>query len=197
MADVAGCFLAGHAVDVGAQGDPLVQGGQDAEPEPGPQGGLADEQGGEAGRRVEVVAGEHADRLELAGVELVGFIQDQDGGPAPFFCLGGQRVGGLGQQGAGVEPGCLAAGDDDLLADAADADAGRVGQVDGPVPDRVGAARAARTDAVFPDPTSPVSTATERLVMAQVSRATASAWPWWRCSWPGAMSRPNGILVNP
>src|ERR1035441_4208752 len=33
--------------------------------------------------------------------------------------------------------------------------------------------------------------------MAQVSLATVSAWPWWRCSWAGARSRPNGIFVNP
>ena len=52
VADVAGCLIAGHPVDVGAQADALVQGGQDAEPEPGAQGGLADEQGGEAGDRV-------------------------------------------------------------------------------------------------------------------------------------------------
>ena len=62
----------------------------------------------------ELVAGEHADRLELAGAGLVGFIQDEDGGPAPLFGLGGQRVGGLGQQGSGVEAGGLAAGGDDL-----------------------------------------------------------------------------------
>ncbi|EUA27889.1 hypothetical protein I553_9240 [Mycobacterium xenopi 4042] len=31
----------------------------------------------------------------------------------------------------------------------------------------------------------------------QVMRATASPWPAWRCSIPGARSRPNGIRVNP
>src|SRR6266571_5603751 len=90
VADVAGGLLAGHAVEVGAQAGALIEGGQDAEGEPGAQGGLADEQGGEAGRGVEVVAGEHADRLELRRAELVSLLQDQDGGAAALGGFGGE-----------------------------------------------------------------------------------------------------------
>ena len=56
---------------------------------------------------------------------------------------------------------------------------------------------AARIATVFPAPTSPVMTPMWCCSMHQVIRATASAWERWRCSIPGARSRPNGILVNP
>ena len=58
-------------------------------------------------------------------------------------------------------------------------------------------ARTVRTEAVLPAPTSPVMTPIARSVMHQVMRATASLWAAWRCSMPGARSRPNGIRVNP
>ena len=64
---------------------------------------------------------------------------------------------------------------------------------------RVGsrAASAARTATVFPAPTSPVITPMRCSVMHQPIRATASPWAAWRCSMPGARSRPNGVRVNP
>ena len=46
VADVAGGLLAGHAGHGVADGDPLVEGGEDAELDPAAQGGLADEQAG-------------------------------------------------------------------------------------------------------------------------------------------------------
>ncbi len=58
-------------------------------------------------------------------------------------------------------------------------------------------ARTVRTEAVLPAPTSPVMTPIERSLMHQVMRATASLWAAWRCSMPGARSRPKGIRVNP
>jgi hypothetical protein len=54
-----------------------------------------------------------------------------------------------------------------------------------------------RTDTVLPAPTSPVITPMARSAMAQVILATASLWAAWRCSMPGARSRPNGMRVNP
>jgi hypothetical protein len=54
-----------------------------------------------------------------------------------------------------------------------------------------------RTATVFPAPTSPVTTPIERSPMHQEMRATASLWEAWRCSIPGARSRPKGVRVNP
>jgi hypothetical protein len=58
-------------------------------------------------------------------------------------------------------------------------------------------ARTVRTETVFPAPTSPVITPMARSAMHQVMRAQASLWAAWRCSMPGARSRPNGMRVNP
>jgi hypothetical protein len=54
----------------------LIKGGQGAEFDPSPQGGLADEQAGEGAVGVHVVVGEHPDRFELGVVEQVCFIDD-------------------------------------------------------------------------------------------------------------------------
>ena len=82
------------------------------------------------------------------------------------------------------------------VVDAAGADGG-VAEVDDGVPGGSRAARAARTATVLPAPTSPVMTPSACSVMHQLIRATASAWAAWRCSIPGARSRPNGIRVKP
>ena len=103
------------------------------------QGGLADQEGGEAGGRVEVEIGQHPQRFELLVIELLRLVDDQDGDTAAFGGFTGQDVVGLGggwrrpgEAGAGVEAGGLAAGHGDLLVNAAGADPG-VGDVDGPV----------------------------------------------------------------
>jgi len=47
VADVPGGLVAGHALHLVADGDPLVEGGQDAELDVVPQGGLGDQDGRE------------------------------------------------------------------------------------------------------------------------------------------------------
>jgi hypothetical protein len=84
----------------------------------------------------------------------------------------------------------------DGVVDAADADGG-VTQVDEGVREGSRLARAARRATVLPAPTSPVITPRACSLMHQLIRAAASAWAAWRCSMPGARSRPKGILVNP
>ena len=68
----------GHPGQGVADGDPLVQGGEHAEAEAVPQGGLADEQGGERAAGVHVVVGQHADRFELLVVQQVRLVQFTD-----------------------------------------------------------------------------------------------------------------------
>ena len=129
-------------------------------------------------------------------LEEVALVDDQDGGSSSLCLFPGEGVGGLGDEGGGVEAGDSAEGGDDVVQDSADPDDG-VGEVDGDVPGGVSAVVAGRIATVFPAPTSPVMTPMWCCSMHQVIRATASAWERWRCSIPGARSRPNGILVNP
>ncbi|ETW26474.1 hypothetical protein MGAST_18570 [Mycobacterium gastri 'Wayne'] len=49
----------------------------------------------------------------------------------------------------------------------------------------------------FAGPTSPVITPMRRSATHQPMRATASLWALWRCSMPGARSRPNGMREKP
>ena len=81
-----------------AEGDALLEGGQDGEFHGAAQGGLADEEAGEGGVGVEVVVGEHADGLELLVAGQVGLVDDKDGGAAALVALGGQHGAGLGGQ---------------------------------------------------------------------------------------------------
>jgi hypothetical protein len=120
----------GHGV---AEGDALLEGGQDGEFHGAAQGGLAGEQGGEGGVGVEVVVGEHADGFELFVAQQVGFVDDQYGGAAAFVAFGGQDGGGLGGEPGSGAVGLPAEGGDDGFVQAADADHG-VGQVDDGVP---------------------------------------------------------------
>src|SRR6202034_4137294 len=124
VADVAAGFLGRHAVHVVADGDPLVEGGQDAELDHAAQGGLAEQDGGERGLAVHVVVGEHADRFELGVVEQVGLVDEQDGGAAAFGGLAGEHVVGLGGQRGGAVGGASAEAGDDVVVDAADAGGG-------------------------------------------------------------------------
>ena len=57
-----------------AHRDPLVEGGEDAESHPPPQGGLADEQAGERASGVQVVVGQHPHGFELVVDEQVGLV---------------------------------------------------------------------------------------------------------------------------
>src|SRR6266545_2364306 len=129
VAQVVGGLFQGHAGHVVAGGDALVEGGEHAEFDLAPQGGLADQQAGQWAVAVEVVVGEHADGFELVVVEQVAFVDDQHGGAAAFGVLGGEGVGGLGGGGGGVGGGGAAEGGDDGVVDAAGAHGG-VGQVD-------------------------------------------------------------------
>src|SRR6266511_3109954 len=103
VAQVVGGLLQGHAGHVVAHGDALVEGGEHAEFDLAPQGGLADQQAGQWAAAVEVVVGEHADGFELVVVEQVAFVDDQHGGAAAFGCFGGEGVGGLGDEGGVVD----------------------------------------------------------------------------------------------
>ena len=94
-----------------------------------PQGRLTDQESREGGTGIHVVVGEHADGFELGVVQQVRLVEDQDRGPAAFGVFGGQRGGGLRDEGCGVEAGCLSERGDDVVQHAADPDR-RVGQVD-------------------------------------------------------------------
>src|SRR6266508_4442128 len=118
-----------HAVQVEPQGHALVEGGQGADLQPPPQGGLAQQQAGERGVGVHVVVGEHADLLQLLGGQQVGLVDDHHAGLGLLGLLGGQQLGGLGDQAGLVEAGVAAEVADDLGVEAALADAG-VGDVD-------------------------------------------------------------------
>src|SRR5260370_6437282 len=136
VGDVAAGLLAGHGGHGVAQGDALLQGGEDGELHGAPQGGLADEQAGQGRVGVEVVVGEHPYGLELLVAQQVGLVDDQDGGFAALVAFGGQDGGGLGGEPRAAAVGLGAGGGDDHLVQAADADH-RVGQVDAGVPGRV------------------------------------------------------------
>jgi DNA-binding Xre family transcriptional regulator len=95
VADVAGGLGWGHGRDRVAQGDALVERGEDAEADHPPKRGLADEQAGQRAGGVHLVVGEHPDGLELVVVEQVRLVDDEHGGAAAFAVLGGQQAGGL------------------------------------------------------------------------------------------------------
>ena len=153
MADVAAGLRVGHGRHGVAQPDALIERGEHAESQPLPQGGLADEQARERARESMSWLVKQPDRFELVIVEQVGFVDDQDGGAAPFGVFGGQRVGGLGGQGGVVGRGCRRGWPRCGGEHAAHPDGG-VGQVDDHVPARSRLAGAARTATVLPAPTA-------------------------------------------
>src|SRR5262249_971335 len=136
VSQVAAGLVEGHPGQVRFDRDALVERGEHAELEHVPQGGLADEQAGEGGGGVDVEVGQHAQGLELVGGQQVGFVEDQDGDTASFGVFGGEGLGGLWEQGAGVEAGRVAQAGGDLLVEASGADV-RVRHVDGVVARRV------------------------------------------------------------
>ena len=87
-----------HRLDGEPGGDPLVQGGEHARPQLPVQGGLADQDRGERGRRIHVGVGQKPQFLELVGLQQVGLVADDHDAAAPFGGLGGEQVAGLGHQ---------------------------------------------------------------------------------------------------
>ena len=99
VGDVSGGLLGGHGGHGVADGDPLVQGGQDAEAEHPAQGGLADEQAGQRADRVHLGVRQEADGLELVR-ESAGVPRRWPAGDAAaLVVLGGEQPGGLGGEG--------------------------------------------------------------------------------------------------
>jgi hypothetical protein len=83
---------AGHCV---VERDALVEGGERAELDVPAQGGLAGEQSGHRACRILVGVGEQPHRLELVGVQEVGFVDHVDDLSAAFGGFGGEQLGGL------------------------------------------------------------------------------------------------------
>ena len=103
VGDVSGGLLGGHGGHGVAQGDPLVQGGQDAEAEHAAQGGLADEQAGQRAGSIHLGVGQDPDGLKLIVAEQVRLVDDQERDTAALAVLGGDQAGGLGgERGAAV-----------------------------------------------------------------------------------------------
>ncbi|MER5699916.1 hypothetical protein ABT255_60935 [Streptomyces mirabilis] len=71
MGEVAGGLLAGHGWHVVADRDPLVEGGQHAEFDVAPQGGLPDQETGQRAGRVHVVIREHPHGFELFVIKQI------------------------------------------------------------------------------------------------------------------------------
>jgi hypothetical protein len=113
--------------------DPLVQGGHVTDPEPAPQGGLADEHDGGRGPVIDPGVGQHPDRLELVVGQEVRLVDRDDDVPVFLFCLGGEGGFDLGDEGGVVEAGGLAERGGHRAVQAAHSDLG-VGQVDQGVP---------------------------------------------------------------
>jgi hypothetical protein len=89
-----------------------------------------------------------------------------------------------------------AEGGDDAVVDAAHPDGG-VGQVDDGVAAAVqGGQRGAHGDGLAGADLAG-DHADARSAMHQPMRARASLWALWRCSMPGARSRPNGVREKP
>ena len=82
-------------------------------------------------------------RFELAVVEQVGLVDDQDRGAAAFGGLAGEHVAGLGGEGGGAVGGLAAEAGDDVVVDAAHSGGG-VADVDDGVPGRVECRRGRR-----------------------------------------------------
>jgi hypothetical protein len=86
-----------HRLDGEPGRDPLVQGREHAHPQLPVQGGLADEDPGERGRRVHLGVREQPELFELGRVQEVR-LDDDHYAAVPFGGLGGEQVGGLGHQ---------------------------------------------------------------------------------------------------
>jgi hypothetical protein len=124
MPQVSGRLFRCHRLHGVADGDPLVERGEHAELHAGPQLRLAGQHDGQRGGRVEVGVGEHPDRLQLVVGQQVRLVDQQYRDPAPLCGLGGQRGGGLRDEGGVVEAGYPAERGDHGVVDAPRADLG-------------------------------------------------------------------------
>src|SRR6266571_2668508 len=71
VAEIGGGLFGAHAGELVAEGEPLVEGGEAAEPEPFPEGWLAEQDAGERALAVHLGVGEEPDLFELGGGEQV------------------------------------------------------------------------------------------------------------------------------
>jgi hypothetical protein len=78
VVDVTASLLAGHPIHGVAQRDVLVEGGEGAELDPPPQGGLPDEQACERRVAVHVGVGHESEFFELVGIEQMRFVDFTD-----------------------------------------------------------------------------------------------------------------------
>ena len=113
VTQVGGGLAEVHGAEREAHRDPLVEGGEGAHAQPAGEGGLAHQDAGEGAARVEVGVGEQAQLLELVGGQQMRLVDDQDDAPVALGLLGGEQVGGLGDElGLGVARDTAERGDD-------------------------------------------------------------------------------------
>jgi hypothetical protein len=196
VGDVGGGLGRGEPVEVEPQPDALVEGGEVALLQTSAEGGLAEQDQPERAAGVHVGVGQQPQLFELLDGEQVGFVDDEHDGLAAFAGLGGEQVGGLGDQGGPVELGDVAECGDQVVVDAAGADHG-VGQVDDGEPGGVEGRDAGAGGEVLPAPTSPVTTPMAVSSISQRSRATASLWVRAAKICDGAIERENGVRDSP
>ena len=118
MGDIPGGLLGSDWRHRVPDADPLVQGGEHAEPHAGPQLGLAEEQDAQRAGGVELGAGQHPDRLQLVVGQQVSLVDQQDRQPASLGELGGQVPGGLRDEGGVMDAGHAAQGRHDRVVNA-------------------------------------------------------------------------------
>ena len=95
VGDVGAGLGSGHGWHREPEGDALFECCELAELDPLSEGGLSDEEAGEQGAGVHVGVGEEPELFELAVLEEVGFVDEQDDLFASFGFLGGEGGGGF------------------------------------------------------------------------------------------------------
>ncbi len=95
VAEIGGGVAEVHGRDVEAGGNPLVQGGEDAEAELADQGGLTQEDACEGTAAIHVGVGEQAEFLELGSREQVCFVDHDDDAAVTLGRLGLEELLGL------------------------------------------------------------------------------------------------------
>ena len=86
--------------------------------------GLADEEAGQRAGTVHLMIRQHAHSLQLIVVEQMRLVDHEDGHSASLCVLGGERVGGLRDEGGLLALGDAAERGDDGVVDPADPDGG-------------------------------------------------------------------------
>ena len=94
VGDVGAGFGSGHGWHREPEGDALFECCELAELDPLSEGGLSDEEAREQGAGVHVGVGEEPEFFELAVLEEVGFVDEQDDLFASFGFLGGGEAAG-------------------------------------------------------------------------------------------------------